>query len=279
MIIVMPGRSASPIQAPDRTFSIRELSDFRHAWLREQPFWRDVLVLCSDAAPAGQLDRLRRHRVGHVVLGEGRVDLGGALRLLAEQHRVGAVRVDAGGGLNGALLRAGLADQLSIVILPGGQRHSRPGAPAHRTGGCRDAVALDLTAVEHLRQGHVWLRYDVRKGPDPGLSRVDPAAKSGFPGGLVARSACLSHLAGHLVDAPRSGSRSRREACSGLMRAPPRYCQCAGSAGRPAVPAGARARPRSRSGTRTRRSAGRPASRAAGSRRTARTRPRSSPRW
>jgi 2,5-diamino-6-(ribosylamino)-4(3H)-pyrimidinone 5'-phosphate reductase len=45
----------------------------RYAWLREQPFWRDVLVLCSAATPVRQLDRLRRHRVGHVVLGEGRV--------------------------------------------------------------------------------------------------------------------------------------------------------------------------------------------------------------
>jgi 2,5-diamino-6-(ribosylamino)-4(3H)-pyrimidinone 5'-phosphate reductase len=46
------------------------------------------------------------------------VDLGGALRLLAQRHQVGAVRVDAGGGLNGALLQAGLADQVSIVIAP-----------------------------------------------------------------------------------------------------------------------------------------------------------------
>jgi 2,5-diamino-6-(ribosylamino)-4(3H)-pyrimidinone 5'-phosphate reductase len=85
----------------------------RYAWLREQPFWRDVLVLCSAATPAAQLDRLRRHRVGHVVLGQGRVDLGGALRLLAERHRVGAVRVDPGDRLNAALLRAGLADWTS----------------------------------------------------------------------------------------------------------------------------------------------------------------------
>ena len=43
----------------------------RHAWLREQPFWRDVLVLCAAAAPAGQRDRLRRHRAGHAALGAG----------------------------------------------------------------------------------------------------------------------------------------------------------------------------------------------------------------
>ena len=135
----------------------------RYAWLREQPFWRDVLVLCSAATPQGQLDRLRRHRVGHVVLGEDRVDLGGALRLLAQRHQVGAVRVDAGGGLNGALLQAGLADQVSIVIAPYLAATATAGpVPLIADPGRPDAVALELAAVERLRQGHVWLRYDVR---------------------------------------------------------------------------------------------------------------------
>lgn len=142
----------------------------RHAWLREQPFWRDVLVLCTAATPAGQLDRLRRHRVGHVVLGESRVDLGGALRLLAEWHRVGAVRVDAGGGLNGALLRAGLADQLSIVIAPYLAARTAAGPLRLVTApGSRDAVALELAAEERLRQGHVWLRYNVLNRSSPKL--------------------------------------------------------------------------------------------------------------
>lgn len=135
----------------------------RYAWLREQPFWRDMLVLCSSAAPAGHLDRLRRHHVGHVVIGDGRVDLPAALRLLAERYHVGAVRVDAGGGLNGALLRARLVSEVSVVIAP----YLAAGAlaePSRLIAGLGSAgpVALALTAVERLRQGHVWLRYDVR---------------------------------------------------------------------------------------------------------------------
>ena len=90
----------------------------RYAWLREQPFWRDVLVLCSAVTPAGQLDRLRRHRVGQVVLGEGRVNLGGALRLLTQRHRVGAVRVDAGDALNRRCCGPGWRTRVSIVIAP-----------------------------------------------------------------------------------------------------------------------------------------------------------------
>jgi riboflavin biosynthesis pyrimidine reductase len=55
----------------------------RFAWLWEQPFRRDALVLCSAATPAGQLERLRRHRVGYAVLSETGVDLVAALRVLA----------------------------------------------------------------------------------------------------------------------------------------------------------------------------------------------------
>ena len=137
----------------------------RFAWLHSQPYWRDLLVLCSSAIPAGHLDLLRRHHIGHVVLGDGRVDLGGALHLLAERYHVGAVRVDAGGRLAGALLRARLADELSVIIAPYLAADVTVD-PLHLiTGlGGPDPVALELTAVERLRQGHLWLRYDVCDG-------------------------------------------------------------------------------------------------------------------
>lgn len=135
----------------------------RHAWLREQPFWRDVIALCSAATPAEHLTRLRRHRVEHLVLGQDRADLGAALRVLAELHGVETVRVDAGGELNGALLRAGLADEISVVIAPylaaNGTAEPRR-LIAGQAGPA--ALALELTTVERLRQGHVWLRYAVR---------------------------------------------------------------------------------------------------------------------
>lgn len=137
----------------------------RYAWLREQPFWRDVLVLCSAATPAGHLDRLRRHGVRHAVLGNTRVDLAAALRMLASQHKVTAVRVDAGGGLNEALLRAGLADEISVIVAP--YLAASTDGPPHlfaRMDGAA-ALALDLTALERLRHGHIWLRYTVDVGP------------------------------------------------------------------------------------------------------------------
>jgi 2,5-diamino-6-(ribosylamino)-4(3H)-pyrimidinone 5'-phosphate reductase len=134
----------------------------RYAWLREQPFWRDILVLCAKATPAGQLKRLRRHHVGHAVVGENRVDLAAALRMLAGRYGVTAVRVDAGGGLNGALLRAGLVDEISVVVAPYLAASAAAGQPRLITGaGCPACTALEMTGMERLRDGHIWLRYSV----------------------------------------------------------------------------------------------------------------------
>jgi 2,5-diamino-6-(ribosylamino)-4(3H)-pyrimidinone 5'-phosphate reductase len=134
----------------------------RYAWLRQQPSWRDVLALCSAAAPASHLDRLRRLGVEYAVLGEDRVDLGAALRMLAGRHGVMAVRVDAGGGLNAALLRDGLVDEISVVIAP--YLAASPAGPLRLVAGADNAaaLALGLIATERLRDGHIWLRYSVR---------------------------------------------------------------------------------------------------------------------
>ena len=42
-------------------------------------------------------------------------------------------------------------DQLNPLLIAVGER----------VQAVRDATALELTALERLRQGHVWLRYDV----------------------------------------------------------------------------------------------------------------------
>jgi 2,5-diamino-6-(ribosylamino)-4(3H)-pyrimidinone 5'-phosphate reductase len=130
--------------------------------LRDQPYWRDVLALCSSATPADHLERLAADGVSSIVAGTKRVDLRGALEVLAEQYDVGVVRVDAGGSLVGALLRQGLVHEVSVVIEPrlvGGETHRwlvrAPDAASDQI------VALTLREMERFDDGAVWLRYDV----------------------------------------------------------------------------------------------------------------------
>jgi 2,5-diamino-6-(ribosylamino)-4(3H)-pyrimidinone 5'-phosphate reductase len=133
----------------------------RLAWLRGQPHWRDVLVLCSQTTPVEHLDRLRRHRVEHVVAGTDRVDLPAALGTLVDRYHVTAVRVDAGGILNGQLLAAGLVDEIDIVVAP--HLAGTGGAdPIHLVDGVTGAGGrLSLVDVRQLRDSHLRLRYTV----------------------------------------------------------------------------------------------------------------------
>ena len=99
-----------------------------------------------------------------IVRGTGRVDLRAALEALAGDHGVRTVRVDAGGSLVGALLRAGLVHEVSVVVEPrlaGGESHHWLVRGPDATLG--DVVPLMLRAVERFEDDALWLRYDVVK--------------------------------------------------------------------------------------------------------------------
>jgi 2,5-diamino-6-(ribosylamino)-4(3H)-pyrimidinone 5'-phosphate reductase len=127
----------------------------RLEWLRGQPYWRDLLILCHATTPERHLALLRRRRVEHLVAGSRRVALPEALHQLSDRYRVRQVRVDAGGTLNGVLLRAGLVDEVSVLVAPHLSGDARPGV----AGPDGSAERLVLESVRQLRDGYLWLRY------------------------------------------------------------------------------------------------------------------------
>jgi 2,5-diamino-6-(ribosylamino)-4(3H)-pyrimidinone 5'-phosphate reductase len=110
---------------------------------------------------------LRARRVDYVVAGEERVDLGAALEALHARYGVRLVRVDSGGILNGALLRAGLVDEVSVLIHPslvgGTTARSLYIAPDLDSG--EGVIPLRLAHVEKMEGDVVWLRYEVIQSP------------------------------------------------------------------------------------------------------------------
>jgi 2,5-diamino-6-(ribosylamino)-4(3H)-pyrimidinone 5'-phosphate reductase len=118
--------------------------------LRDCAHWSGALALHCSATPAE-----RSTSVAEIVTGGERVDLAAALAALHERHGARLVRVDSGGALTGALLCAGLVDELSLLVHPclaGDERrwHGREPVPRHD---------LVKTAAETLGDGLVWLRY------------------------------------------------------------------------------------------------------------------------
>lgn len=130
----------------------------------------DVLVLVARATPAEYLAYLRSERVCYLVVGEERVDLALALSRMRDRLGIGCVVSCAGGGLNGALLRAGLVDEIHLIISPvaiGGL-----GTPSLFDGPdlAKDETPtpLRLLSTQVEDDGMLWLRYEVRRDDEPG---------------------------------------------------------------------------------------------------------------
>jgi 2,5-diamino-6-(ribosylamino)-4(3H)-pyrimidinone 5'-phosphate reductase len=131
--------------------------------LRKEPYWRDPVALCSRATPTRYLDYLEKRHIDYMVVGPDRVDMRAALEELNASYGVELVRVDAGGTLNGVLLRAGLVDEVSVLINPSLVGGWTPGSifTAADLTSSEGVIKLKLTHVEQVKGDVVWLSYEV----------------------------------------------------------------------------------------------------------------------
>ena len=134
-------------------------------YLRKQPYWRDWVALCAQTTPQEHLDYLRERHIDYIVAGEDRIDFAHVLDVLNSEYGVEVVRADCGGTLNGVLLRAGLVDEVSLLIHPslvgGTSPKSMFRAPDLQSPD--GVIPLRLSHLERLENDSVWLVYEVVK--------------------------------------------------------------------------------------------------------------------
>ncbi|MDD1764141.1 MAG: RibD family protein [Methanobacteriaceae archaeon] len=143
---------------PDSKGRIRIWSE-----VRRMPYIRDVIVLCSRSTPKEYFDFLDERYIPYMVVGYEQADLETALNELNLQFGVKLVRVDSGGVLNVALLRAGLVDEVHVMVHPtlvGMSQDSMYNAVLDFEKG---NIPLKLVDVDKLDEGVVYLSYEVLK--------------------------------------------------------------------------------------------------------------------
>lgn len=122
-----------------------------------------LLVLVGRHTPQPYLAYLQREGIPYLVAGEEQIDLRVALEKIRNKLGVLCMLSTAGGRLNGALLRAGLVDEIHIEVFPaiigGLDTPSLFDAPALEPG--EQPTRLELIAMEAQANGRVWLRYRV----------------------------------------------------------------------------------------------------------------------
>jgi riboflavin biosynthesis pyrimidine reductase len=125
-----------------------------------------IICVLSEQTAKDYLDYLRSCGVSYVVCGKKSVDLPAALEQLTQHFGIRTLLLEGGGLINGAMLQAGLVDEVSLILQPG--IDGRSGIATVFDGIADDAkqedfraTRLKLQSVERQNNDALWLRYEV----------------------------------------------------------------------------------------------------------------------
>ena len=136
------------------------------AWGRSDIGGDPIVAVLSRQVSDAHLAGLRNEGVSYIFAGDTELDLGLVLEILNRELGVKRLLLEGGGGANGAFLRAGLVDELSLVLCPAVD--GAKGAPSvfdsaePLTGPTAPVEAMTLESSNVLDGGAVWLRYRLR---------------------------------------------------------------------------------------------------------------------
>ncbi len=133
--------------------------------MQQSEWWGELTLLCSNATPPEYVAHVKSLGVDVIVAGDDHVDLRAALEEVTARYGVAVIRTDSGGTLHGALLRAGLVDEVSVLLNPClvGGISPRSTFVAPDLSSQEGAIPLRLLEVSNIEGDIIWLRYAVSK--------------------------------------------------------------------------------------------------------------------
>ncbi len=131
-------------------------------WGRSDISGDHIVTVLSETVSPEYLAYLRANGVSYLTAGRDRLDLLMALEKLASAFQIKTLLLEGGGKINGSMLRAGLIDELSILVAPVVDATS--GSPAlfdtfGTTMPDSQSVRWKLSSMEWRDDDIVWLRY------------------------------------------------------------------------------------------------------------------------
>jgi len=120
-----------------------------------------VVAVLTERVSDDYLTTLRARGVSYLLAGREEVDLPLALEKIGSRLAVRTLMLEGGGGINGSLLRAGLVDEVSLLVAP--VADGRVGTPSvfDVAGEGSTPRRLALESVERRADDVLWLRYRV----------------------------------------------------------------------------------------------------------------------
>jgi riboflavin biosynthesis pyrimidine reductase len=135
------------------------------AWGRSDVGGDPIVVVLTEQVSHSHLAGLRADGVSYIFAGQAMLDLPRALDILNAELGIERLVLEGGGVTNGALLRAGLVDEISLIVWPA--IDGAAGAPSVFDSGPDEAGraaplgAMRLLSCERMDDDALWLRYQV----------------------------------------------------------------------------------------------------------------------
>ncbi|MBV6455391.1 MAG: hypothetical protein LMBGKNDO_00261 [Bacteroidales bacterium] len=161
----VPPETASDFQKPvrDPALSYWVIPDTKGTlqgilhYHRRFEYCRDVILLISDATPAGYIEYLEQRNYGYIKTGSVHVNYREAFKQLAQRYGVDTILVDTGSRLGNVLLNEGLVDEISLVVTPEilakNNRHLFEGVEHH--------IRLRSKKCETMPDGYIWIVFEI----------------------------------------------------------------------------------------------------------------------
>ena len=143
------------------------------AWGRSDIGGDPIVVVLSEKVSDAHLAGLRSESVSYIFAGKSELDLALALDILNRELGVKRLLLEGGGGANGALLRAGLVDELNLIVCPAVD--GAKGAPSvfdsaeEEAGAHAPVKAMTLESSQVLEGGAICLRYKIQNAGAAGI--------------------------------------------------------------------------------------------------------------
>lgn len=132
--------------------------------------WKDnlcdgsaLVIVTSEAVSKDYVNYLNAKGISWIACGQNKIDLAKAVQILADELKVDRLGIVGGANINGSFLKAGLLDEVSILLAPGiDGRKGMLGVFDGLDADC-EPFLLKLMSVKQYSYDTVWLRYKVEE--------------------------------------------------------------------------------------------------------------------
>ncbi len=138
-------------------------------WDRSDISGDHIITVLTEKVSSHYLAHLRANRISYLFGGRDTLDLALVLDKLASSFQIKTLLLEGGGKINGSMLRAGLIDELSLLIAP--VADGLIGTPAlfdsHDPASDNlPGVSWKLRSMERRTDDIIWLRYSINRKPE-----------------------------------------------------------------------------------------------------------------